>query len=96
MISDTLILECPECKEQFPVTVYSGNCSGNCSGMSYGIENAPLKIIAEVNDLSKRSEIACIHCGVFIAVQVLYISNVRPLSSCEREGWKNIKGVNVT
>jgi len=84
MAHDTLILECPSCKGQFPVSTYSGDCSNSF----YGIENVPLKILAEVNEESKKDKIHCIHCGLSIAVQVLYIPYVRPLSKVIREGWK--------
>lgn len=83
MSHDTLILECPLCKNQFPVATYSGNCSGT----SFSIENCPLKILLEVNESSKKEEIECIHCGTSIAVQILYIANVRPLSNCKYENW---------
>ena len=85
MAHDTLILECPVCKEQFPVATYAGDCSN----AFYGIENVPLKILAEVNEKSKKGQIQCIDCGLTIAVQVLFLPYVRPFSSVGREGWRS-------
>jgi hypothetical protein len=84
MAHDTLVLECPLCKEQFPVATYSGNCSNSF----YSVEDCPLNILLEVNKKSKNEEIMCIHCGIYVAVQILYIANIRPLSNCRRENWR--------
>jgi hypothetical protein len=93
--TDTLVLECPQCKNQFPVCVYSGSGTGEI----YGVENAPLKILAEVNANSKKGEIQCIHCFLTIAVQVLYLPYVRGYSAVQFEGWQDlskIKDVKIT
>ena len=82
--SDTLILQCPNstCGETFPVSIHSQYATG----ATYGIENAPLYVIAEVNYESKRGSIECIHCGLMVYLEVCYAAKVRYRSSREREG----------
>ena len=84
MSQDTFIVECPLCKEQFPVATYSGNCSGEF----YGVDSIPLKLLIEVSDEAVNGRVICIHCGTAIAIQILYITNIRPLANCERENWR--------
>jgi hypothetical protein len=81
---DEVILLCPNCGNTNPVWVYSGPC--NCT--VYGIDNIPLLIAAELNHESKEGRIECIHCTCSLAVQVTYMSVVRILSECHREGWQ--------
>jgi len=83
---DTLILDCPDCKEQFPVLTNHGPCTYE----KFGVDNAPLTMIAEVNEMSRRGEIRCIHCGYTIALHVVYAARCRALSDCCMEGWKSI------
>jgi hypothetical protein len=84
-MTDTLILECPKCKNQFPVSTYLGDREGKV----FGIEYAPLIILAEVNRESREDRIQCIHCSTSLYVEVVYAAKVRTLSMRNREGWNH-------
>ena len=78
--TDTLNLLCPSCGSFIEVTTYSGKCQRE----TYSPDNAPLIIIAEVNDMSKKGEIQCMICGMHIAFVVSYTTITHALSDQER------------
>ena len=85
MNTDTLLIECPACLLQTPITVYSEG-----TGKTFGVDTAPLTIIAEVNKMSREGTIVCIHCTMSLALQVVFAARVRPLSCCHEEGWREV------
>lgn len=84
MDHDILILQCPnpECGQSSPIRITSPYTTGE----TYGIENAPLFAISEVNHASKKDTIGCIHCGISIYMEVCFAARTRYLSDREREG----------
>ena len=85
MSSDTLILPCPICKESFPVTVYEGDKQNR----NYNLDSAPLSVLHEVHEESKKARIGCIHCGLDIKVCVRFIAYCKPLSEkYSDENWR--------
>lgn len=81
--TDRFIIFCPSCNLQTPITVYS-----EMTGKSFGVDTAPLSIIAEVNKMSKKGLIECIHCNMSLGLQVVFAAKVKPLSCLFEEGWK--------
>lgn len=75
-----LNLICPSCGSFIEVTTYSGKRLG----LTYSPETAPLKMIAEVNDESKKGRVQCLTCGMHIAFVVSYVTITRALSNQER------------
>lgn len=81
---DILHIECPECSEVFPVHINSVYANGK----TYGIENAPLYALAEVNFESRRGTIVCIHCHMSVYVEVYFAAKARRKSLRDRDGWQ--------
>lgn len=87
MKHDNFILQCPACNETFPVCINSRFCVG----VTYGMENAPLFAVGEVNEWSKRDAIKCIDCGVSVYLEVCYAVKTRLLSDRIREEFNENK-----
>jgi len=89
MKKDTLVLQCPNstCGETFPVCINSPFASG----VTYGMENAPLFAVGEVNEWSKKGRIKCIHCGISVYLEVCYAVKTRHLSDRQREDFNECK-----
>lgn len=76
MPADILYLECPHCKSFVPVKTYSGDNNGT----EFSVDEAPLKIIAEVNEESRKGRIQCMSCGMHLALVVKFIAYENQLS----------------
>lgn len=74
--TDTLMLECVHCKSFIPVTTYDGPCNEE----KFSVDEAPLKIIAEVNEESRKGRIQCDSCGMHIALAVRFMAYENQLS----------------
>jgi transcription elongation factor Elf1 len=81
---DTFILPCPKCGENSPYCINSRFASE----VTYGMENAPMFAVGEVNEASKRDTVHCIHCGTSIYLEVCYAVRTRFLSDRQREDFK--------
>jgi hypothetical protein len=60
--------------------------------VTYGLENAPLFAVAEVNYWSGLGCANCIHCGTSIYLEVCYAVRTRYLSDRQREDFKENHG----
>ena len=83
---DTFILQCPnpKCGKPFPYCINSEYASET----TYGLENAPLFAVAEVNHWSRLAAVECIHCKMDVYLEVCYTVRTRCLSDREREDFK--------
>ena len=93
MKHDTFILQCPShrCNNVFPVCINSPLATG----VTYGLENAPLFAVAEVNEGSRQGIIRCLHCGISVYLEVCYTVRTRFLSDREREEFKETTEWNI-
>ena len=84
---DTFILQCPNprCNKTSPYCINSEYASE----VTYGLENAPLFAVAEVNHWSRLDACHCIHCGCSMYLEVCYTVRTRMLSDREREDFKD-------
>lgn len=87
---DTFILQCPNPTCKGGVTPYCIN-SEYASETTYGLENAPLFAVAEVNHWARLGTVNCIHCGCSIYLEVCYAVKTRMLSDRERENFNENK-----
>lgn len=85
---DNFILQCPNprCGKTFPVCINSPLATG----ISYGLENAPLFAVAEVNHGSRIDTVHCCHCGMSVYLEVCYTVRTRCLSDREREDFQEV------
>ncbi len=84
MSSDEFIISCPKCTQEFPVMINSPLASGRI----YGIEDAPLYAVSEVNHWSKLGTVVCIHCHLTVYLEVVFAAKPRWKSSRDMEGWR--------
>ena len=76
ILCDTLYLKCPGCESFIPITTYNGLNAG----IDFCLDEAPLKIIAEVHEESKNGKVKCPSCGMDIALVVRFVAYEQPLS----------------
>lgn len=74
--SDTLNLECPDCQSFVPVTTYKGPCESR----DFSVDEAPLSILAEVNEESRHECVQCQSCGMQIALVIKFIAYEKQLT----------------
>lgn len=67
---DTLHFQCPKCGG----TVSEQSKAGKCSLVDYGLADAPLLIIADINDEGNAGRLFCDHCEVSLELEVRFIA----------------------
>ena len=70
---DTVRIECPLCKyvNEFQSKI------GECTLETYDIDNAPLLLIADLNDDGKKDRLLCSQCYAKIEVAVQFMVTVK-------------------
>ncbi len=67
---DTVYLDCPACGE----IVVEQTKWGECNLSRYRLSDAPLVLVAAMNDCGERGKLYCEHCGVQFKVEVKFIA----------------------
>jgi len=67
---DTLNFTCPACGK--PTSEQSK--AGNCSLDNFTLDNAPLTVIADINDDGKNGSLYCEHCNTQLELEVCFIA----------------------
>jgi len=70
---DTVVVECPLCKYQNEFQSKYGDCTLE----TYTIENAPLLLIADLNDDGKKDRLLCGQCFAKLEVIVQFMVTVK-------------------
>lgn len=66
---DELTFQCPHCNE----TIIEQSKMGECALSTYTLNNAPLLIIADINDEGENNRLYCEHCSTKLELEVKFI-----------------------
>lgn len=83
-VFDELAVECPVCLKTY---VYQSKW-GPCELATYTLENAPLSVIADINDDGKQGRLFCEHCGAQLEVPVKFVATIRATNFKEDLTWR--------
>lgn len=77
---DEIIFNCPKCSNS---NTYQTNMA-DCNLKTYGLSDAPLIAIADLNDEGIKDRLYCEHCGVRLFADVRFTVGIR--SANEMDG----------
>jgi transcription elongation factor Elf1 len=83
---DEVAIQCPNCGKTTTFQSKYGPC--NCE--RYSLEDAPLLVIADINDEGKSGRLYCEYCEVQLEVPVRFIATVQLRGSIVNNDWREV------
>ncbi len=83
---DTVIIKCPNCNKSFSLQ----SKSGRCNLVTYTIDNAPLVIIADLNEEGADGRLFCEHCSTAIEISVKFLVSVRIKDTSDIRNYREV------
>jgi transcription elongation factor Elf1 len=83
---DTFRFNCPACGLTNEVQTKAGGCDGH----TYGVNSAPLLIIASVNARGKRGDLACGSCSAELELEVRFTAAVKVRDVPSDDDWREV------
>jgi transcription elongation factor Elf1 len=78
---DTVSLICPSCGN----TTSEQSKAGPCDDNKYSLNDAPLVVIADLNEKGKDGLISCSHCKEKFEILVRFVANVSKIGRRQEE-----------
>ena len=82
---DTLCFQCPSCGKE----TSKQSKADRCMLKNYSLSDAPLSVLADINDEGKEGRLHCEHCGIRLQLEVRFIA--APKISGEEDNCKLLK-----
>jgi len=83
---DEVSIRCPNCKQYF---IFQSKC-GPKRLESFSLDNAPLFVIADINEDGENGKLWCEHCDSQIKVKVRFTVKVESPDCLEAEDYREV------